>query len=50
MKTLFKRNTIIFIFAVLIIATGFYLLATSPIGDAFVEGFKDGYNDRKFSR
>tara|TARA_B100002049_G_C16061080_1_gene368074 strand:- start:1083 stop:1238 length:156 start_codon:yes stop_codon:yes gene_type:complete len=44
-KSLTKKSTLVFIISCIIIIGGIILLIDSPVGDSFMKGFNDGYNN-----
>jgi Ca2+/Na+ antiporter len=44
-KLLLKKSTLVFIISCFLIIGGIILLIDSPIGDSFIKGFNDGYEN-----
>lgn len=46
MKTfLLKKSTLVLIISLIFIVGGIILIIDSPVGDSFIKGFNDGYNN-----
>ena len=44
-KLLLKKSTFVFVISCVVIIGGIILLIDSPVGDSFMKGFNDGYNN-----